>query len=348
MRFFLSALAALSIFTTHVRAADPVITVTTARVAEKRTTATTHGTGLVAPWKEVAVTAGVQGVVIKKIAVEAGDIIEAGDEIATFDSRTLKAAIERAKSAVAAADATLAGAEAALSRGKALYAASALSVEKMEALETAVVQAHSARNQAVSSMGDMVIAAEDGKLVSPVNGIVLMVASNAGATSGTSPLVTIAQEGRLEVTADIPEKRLSSIFAGQRADITGLDGKRRTGTVRTVAPVVNPQTHMGSVTVTLDDADGMKPGMFARVAIEADAGVSTVVPAAAVTYRANSPKVFAMTPEGRVKAISVRPLATKEGETSIVGDIRDGDAVVVDGAGFVEDGDLVKIGETNR
>ncbi|MNS41171.1 multidrug efflux system subunit MdtA [compost metagenome] len=82
--------------------------------------------------------------------------------------------------------------------------------------------------------------------------------------------------------------------------------------------------------------------MFARAAIDAGAQPATVVPTGAVLYRNNKAGVFVL---GADNAASFRPvtvLSRRDDQTSVSG-VEPGVRVVVQGAGFLSDGDKVTI-----
>lgn len=348
MRFIHIALVSSLLAVGQAEAAEPVMTVVSARAMSKQTATLVHGTGTVAPWREVQVSADVQGVVISEMVVEPGDSVAVGDTLAVLDDRALATALERAVAAERSAEADLAQASAALARGRSLSSSKAVSEESIESLETAAARAEAAKAQAKANLSDASRDAEKALVRSPVAGTVLSVALNAGATSTNGALVVVAREGRLEVSADVPERRLSLVRPGQPVSIKGLDGAVQQGTVRLVSPVVDEKTHLGKVVVTLNGPGSLRTGMFARVAISAEPREAVVVPAGAITYRANTATVFRIGDDARVEAVKVVPGQTSDGLTSVEGGIADGDAVVVDGAGFVEDGDLVAIAGAAR
>lgn len=337
------ALAALLVVPAEAFAKDPVMTVTTGNAVSKETSTIVHGTGGVAAWKEVSVSPAVQGVVINSLDVEPGDVVVEGQALATLDDRSLRTAVERAAASLASSEAALSTATAAMARGNSLSSSRAVSQESIETLAAAVSQATAERTKAATELADARKAASDGILTSPVAGTVMTVSSNAGSTTGSTALVTVARDGRLEVASLIPERNLYLLAPGQKVSVTGLDGSVEEGEVRLVSPVVDAKTHLGTVWVSLPSGTRLRTGMFARVAIQAEPGRAIVVPAGAITYRSNSATVFAVGSDMKVRAVAVRPGSTVDGETSVSGSIVDGESVVVDGAGFVEDGDFVAV-----
>lgn len=205
MRFINIALVSSLLAVGHAEAAEPVMTVVSARAMAKQTATLVHGIGTVAPWREVQVSADIQGVVISEMVVEPGDSVAVGDTLAVLDNRALATALERAVAAERSAEADLAQARAALTRGRSLSSSKAVSEESIESLETAAARAEAAKAQAKANLSDASRDAEKALVRSPVAGTVLSVALNAGATSTNGALVVIASEGKLEVSADVPD-----------------------------------------------------------------------------------------------------------------------------------------------
>ena len=87
---------------------------------------------------------------------------------------------------------------------------------------------------------------------------------------------------------------------------------------------------------------GFRPGMFGRARIDVGANPSVTVPTAAVLYRENRPGVFILDNQGRAR---FRPVAiqTRAAEWTAVDGVEAGARVIVQGAGFLGEGDRVRV-----
>jgi multidrug efflux pump subunit AcrA (membrane-fusion protein) len=116
-----------------------------------------------------------------------------------------------------------------------------------------------------------------------------------------------------------------------------------TGRVRIVTSEVNTTSRVGVARVALSSMGGFRPGMFARAVIDAGDQPALVVPSASVLYRENRPGVFVVDGAKKVHFRRISVLATTGDRIAATG-LTAGDSVVVEGAGFLGEGDLVRIG----
>jgi hypothetical protein len=95
--------------------------------------------------------------------------------------------------------------------------------------------------------------------------------------------------------------------------------------------------------VALSSMGGFRPGMFARATIDAGDQPALTVPSASVLYRENRPGVFVVDAARKVHFRRIAVLATTGDRVAATG-LNAGERVVVDGAGFLGEGDLVRVG----
>ena len=84
------------------------------------------------------------------------------------------------------------------------------------------------------------------------------------------------------------------------------------------------------------------PENTARADIDVGAQPATVVPTAAVLYRNNKAGVFLLQTDSTVRFQPIEVIARNETQTSVSG-VQPGVRVVVDGAGFLNQGDRVRV-----
>jgi RND family efflux transporter MFP subunit len=150
----------------------------------------------------------------------------------------------------------------------------------------------------------------------------------------------MVRDGRLELDAQVPETELALIRAGQSASISSDQVGETTGRVRIVTPEVNAENRLGIARIALTGGGGFRPGMFAKAQIDVGAQPTITVPTAAVLYRENRSGVFVLSADKTVRFQPVSVLSRAEDRTSVTG-IEAGVQVVVEGAGFLGDGDTV-------
>ncbi|TPO21508.1 efflux RND transporter periplasmic adaptor subunit [Mesorhizobium sp. CU2] len=327
---------------TRVRAAT--LTVAVEKVVPQTVTASISATGTVAAWQEATIGAEENGLRLTEVLVQEGDHVKLGDVVARLEDTLLKAQLAEQKAAVAQAQATLESAQSAAARAQKLLASNAISTETAEDKTTAVKTGRAALDQAEAA-ADMLQAQLDRTTIhAPFDGIVSTRPAVAGSIvqAGTE-LMKIVRDGRLEVGVLIPEKDLAAISVGQQATITDAAGRDFSGSVSSIAETVNSTTRLATVYVSVGEGSGLKPGMFARVSIATASSSLLSVAEAALVWHDGKPAVFVVDGAGKANARPVVTGTRQDGRVAIQSGLSEGDSVVVAGAGFLSDGNLVRV-----
>jgi multidrug efflux pump subunit AcrA (membrane-fusion protein) len=113
------------------------------------------------------------------------------------------------------------------------------------------------------------------------------------------------------------------------------------------APTVDPQSRAALVYVDLDPAaDKVAPakaGMFARGEFDLGASSALTVPQQAVVLRDGFSYVFRVNPDQHVSQLKVKTGRRIGDQVEVLEGLPPDAAVVASGAGFLNDGDLVKV-----
>jgi HlyD family secretion protein len=204
----------------------------------------------------------------------------------------------------------------------------------------------------------------------PVSGIVAEQLTRVGDVTGVPPqtqvatvvggsqkLFSIIQDGQLELQALVPENQLGQIKVGASVQITSArdNSVRLQGTVRDIEAIINQQRREATVKIDLPSTTVLKPGMFASAAITTTTQMGVAVPQKAVQSQSDgNTVVFMLSGEDTVTGAStkvdkIRTQKVEVGEIlngdriEIKSGLRVGDRIVVDGAGYVKDGDTVRV-----
>jgi HlyD family secretion protein len=197
----------------------------------------------------------------------------------------------------------------------------------------------------------------------PVSGIVGKKLARVGDMTGVAPqsqvgtvvggsqqLFSIIREGSLELQAQFPETLLPQIKVGARVQINSDSNNRNSlrGTIREIEPVVNQQRREATIKIDLPANNAFKPGMFARALITTKTSLGVAIPQKAIIPQPDgSAIVFILSGEDTVTAQKVElGESVSGGKVEIKSGLQAGAQVVVDGAGYLKDGDRVRIAQS--
>lgn len=322
--------------------ASLTITATVARVGTLDRAVEASGT--IVAWQDVSVGAETGGLTVVRLLVDEGDYVRQGQLLLQMNDSLLVAQRRQREASVAAAKATLAQASADLARARELkdkgYLAQAALDKSIAGEQTAAANVAMAQ----ASLSETLARLDQASVRAPVSGLIAARSVVAGqiVTAG-SPLFRLVRDGRLELSAQVPEAELATVRAGQPAVISTSEVGQAAGRVRIVTPQVDPATRVGLARVALLDRGAFRPGMFAKAVINVGAQQAVLAPQSSILYRDNKPGLFVIDAQG---AAHFRPVVTGARSGDLV-EIRQGlqagERVAVQGAGFLAEGDRVKI-----
>ena len=299
--------------------------------------------GTVTAWEEVPIGAEAGGLVATAVYVDEGAYVRQGQPLVQMNTALLEAQVRQQQAAVQTAEANVSRDDAALGRAQELKERGFLS---QASLDTALAnQRASAANlaSARASLAETRTRLSQATVRAPVSGQIISRSVTRGQIiSAGTELFRMVRDGRLELDAQVPETELALIRAGQSAQVTSSQAAPTTGTVRIVTPEVDAETRLGLARVALSPGSALRPGMFARAVIDVGAQPATVVPTSAILYRNNRAGVFVMASADTVRFQPITVLNRQATQTSVSG-VTAGTRVVVEGAGFLNEGDRVRI-----
>jgi len=317
-------------------------TVTVATATLENLPRTVTASGSISAWEEVPVGAEAGGLTATGVFVDEGSYVRQGQPLVQMNDALLQAQLRQQQAAVQTAEANVARDQAALDRAQELKERGFLS---QASLDTALAnQRASAANLAAAraSLSETRTRLSQATVRAPVSGLVISRSVTRGQIIGAgTELFRIVRDGRLELDAQVPETELALVRSGQSAVISSDQVGETTGTVRIVTPEVNAESRLGVARIALAGG-GFRPGMFARARIQVGDQPAVTVPTASVLYRENRAGVFVMGTDGRARFRPVTVLSRTTNRTAVTG-IEAGVRVVVEGAGFLGEGDRVTV-----
>jgi HlyD family secretion protein len=305
---------------------------------------TLKANGNVVAWQEAVIGAEIANYRITAVNVDVGDSVRKGQRLASIASETVASELAEARAGVVELEASVAeaksnAARAAELRAKGFYSEQlSTQYRTIENTAAAKLAAARARQQAAEvKMGKTAILAPDDGVISA------RLATVGSLTQPGQELFRLIRGGRLEWRAEVPSAELGRVQPGMNVTLTGPAGETADGTVRVVAPSVDTATRNGLVYVDLPAGTKIRAGMFASGVFELGRTQALTVPQSAVVLREGFAYVFRLEGENRVAQLKVMPGRRVGERIEIVEGLKAGERVVAAGAGFLADGDTVKI-----
>lgn len=306
------------------------MTVTAALVTQTQWPAVFETSGAVQPWQEAVIGAQVNGLRLAEVLANVGDRVRRGQVLARYDADLLRA--DEARLA-----ATAEQAEANWQRASQLKDTGSMSAQDLLQYQT---QAQIAKAQLRSTQLQIQYAV----VVAPDDGVVSASSATLGAVSSNGQeLFRLIRRGRLEWRGEFTAEQLVRIAAGMPIRLRLPGGAMVMGKIRQVAPSVDGKTRLGVVYADLDDASGVRAGMYVAGSVELARTPALIVPAAGLVLRDGHSYVFRLDAEGQVKQQAVSAGRRQGNAVEILNGLAAGDRVVVSGAGFLNDGDIVHV-----
>ncbi len=296
--------------------------------------------------REDAVLAAKQSGQIKRVRVQVGDRVRAGQPLVEMDGAMAAIAVENARAAVRLAEANLAAAERELRRGTALAEQQALDEAGLNRTRTAselaaaqLEQARAGLRMAEQSLADTVI-------VAPFSGVVTGKFRNAGdsvTAMPVTPIVALADVDHLEARLAVPEGVEPFVQGGQKVlGTTTPGGQRFEGAVRVKNAVVDPMSRTVEVLVDVTKAEGaaLRPGTLVNVDFGGFGDKDGLyVPSNAVLGEGKDRYVFVIA-GGKAERRAIRAVQVNPGVVAVEGGLDAATAVILD-PGTLAAGDAV-------
>lgn len=327
----------------------PALAVTTVAPQRSPITLRLPANGNVAAWQEAIIGAEANGLRLLEVRVNVGDTVRKGQVLATFATETVEADLAQARASLAEARAAAAESQANADRARTLTATGALSAQQIQQYATAAQtgQARVEAAQAVVRVQQLRVAQT--RVLAPDSGVISARTATVGGVVGAgTELFRLVRRGRLEWRAEVASHELPRIQTGMQAEVTAASGTRVTGTVRSIAPTVDPQTRNALVYVDLPAHQDVRAGMFARGDFLLGARDALTVPQSAIVVRDGFSAVFELVEGGRVQMRRVQTGQRVGDRVEVLQGLRPEAQVVERGGAFLNDGDLVRVTQAEK
>jgi RND family efflux transporter MFP subunit len=282
------------------------------------------------------------GGVVTRLGVDAGDAVVRGQVLAILDDTTAGARLRQS-----AAD--LERVRRDVARYEGLAASGMISRKQMDDQRTALLQAQAAYDSAAfDSRGT--------QLVSPASGVVLSRSAQVGeVVQPGQTILTIADAASgLVLRVPVADRDLPKVRLGAAAEVrlAALPNQSLAGRVTRIGQEADARSGAVMTEISVPAQSGLRSGMLGEarlVGAGAPSGRASLarVPAETV-IEANGGRAFVYRVDSR--GIARRTQVTFEGfdgDDALVSGLPPGDRLITAGAGYVRDGEAVKVVEFN-
>jgi RND family efflux transporter MFP subunit len=266
---------------------------------------------------------------IDKMPVVLGQRVKGGELVARLDAAEINARLEQAEAA-------LEQSEREWKRVSALFEQQAATRSEYDAAQSRNRVAKGAAAEAKAMMGYV-------DVVAPFDGVVTKKWADVGdlAVPG-KPLLSIEDPTALQLVADLPQAIAAYVQRDARlaAHVDGVHGEL-TGTVSEIAPAADSISRTVRIKVDLSLQPGLSSGQFARLLVPVGESNTLRVPVSAVMERGQLEIVFVVGNQ-HAQMHLVKTGKRIGDDVEILSGLHAGDAVVIEGAAQLTDGQPVE------
>ena len=283
---------------------------------------------------------------IKRVRVQVGDRVKAGQPLVEMDAALQAIGVENARAALKVAEANLASAQRELKRGQALSDQQVMPEATFDRLKTGAEMAAAQADQARAGLRTAEQQLADSVITAPFNGVITGRFKNAGdsvTAMPLTPIVSIADVDHLEARLAVPEGVEPFVKVGQKVTgVTTPGAQKFEAVVRVKNAVVDPGSRTIEVLADVVKVEGapLRPGTLANVDFGGFGDKDGLyVPSSAVQTAGNESWVFVIV-GGKAERRDIKPVQVNPGTVAVEGGLDAGAAVILD-PGTLAAGDAV-------
>jgi multidrug efflux pump subunit AcrA (membrane-fusion protein) len=330
-----------------------------------------EATGTVRAHVSSVLSARVMGY-IREIKVQAGDTVQAGQEVASIDAREIDTALRQAEAArteaqgalpevdnaIAAAEAKLDLATATFNRMKTLFSEKSITNQefdeaqarfKMARANVEMARSKKAQLQAKIRQADEAVAQariQQGymRVAAPFTGLVVERKAEPGMLAAPGmPILLIEQAGAYRLEAAVEESRLASIKAGTpvtvRLDAASQDIE---GRVAEIVPALDTMSRTFTARINLPASPLVRSGLFGRALFPVGEKSALTVPASAIVRQGQVERAFVAL-NGVARARLVKTGSSRDGAVEILSGLSEGEHVIAPVPAALVDGARIEV-----
>ena len=312
--------------------------------------------GTLEAWERAPLYARVTGYV-ESVAVEIGDEVEAGAELATITVPEMDSQLAAARARVEQGRAELELAKLTRSRNQELRRHNADAVAKQAVDQSAAEEkVEQARLQlAEAELARLEALADFSTIRAPFSGRITKrllhpgALAKEGTNSGAEPVVEISRSDRLRLRFYVPGSMIAAVHKGQTVHVRldALPGRTIEAEVSRLSGMLNPATRSARAEIDVSNASGdLQPGMYASIDLTAERVPSWAVASRAV--RGNGQERYVLVVENDLCVRRDVLVVEDDGRTALLArGVTESDSVVVAGSPLARHGSACRAAVAN-
>jgi RND family efflux transporter MFP subunit len=333
------------------------------------------------PYQEVELHAKVAGY-IKRINVDIGDRVRAGQVLATLDVPEIQAQVQGATAGVRQTREQITRAKSEVQQAQANYDALHSESQRLQQAakaqpgliaeqelddarakdQAAAAQVDAAKSGLSATQQQLGVSQADqlhyssladySRITAPFTGVVTWRYADTGAliqagtsNAGSMPVVKLAEIDKLRLRLPVPESLAPFVHVGDTAQIQVQALNREfSGRVTRDTDALDPSTRTMQVEIDVPNPKSeLEPGMYAQVTLNiARAGNALVVPIQSVDESGSQPTVMLVDSSNHVQRRTVQTGISTANRTEILSGLKEGDRIIATNLSSYQAGELVQ------
>lgn len=326
------------------------VSVEIAKAEKKEVPVDVDSIGTVTPISSVALKSRVETTIVG-VHFEDGARVKEGDLLFTLDARQIDAQIAQAEGTLAKDRSQLELGQRDFKRYSDLIVKGATTQVSVDNAKTAMDTANATIQADQANLDNLKVQKSYTLITAPISGRISAASVKVGnfvRPADTAALATINQMAPVYVTFAVPQRVLSDLRDGMKADLSSVvasipgNGKSESGKIAMVENTVDPTTGMVTVRGIMDNqSELLWPGILVTTKLIVRTEEAVIVPSVGVQRSQSGDYVFVVK-DGKAVVQPVTISRTSQGNSIVERGLSGGEDIVVDGQLLLSNGSAVE------
>lgn len=322
----------------------PVLSVTVVRPQRQHWPVELAANGNIVPWHEAIISSDVAQLRLTQVWVDVGDQVKSGQVLATWDDMPVRHELAQAVATLEQMQAAWAETAEQTQRAQAMRGSGAVSEQHIAVLEHQLQAAKAKVAAARSQVDSLRLRLYRTQVRAPDDGVISARSASMGAVATLGgELFRLLRQQRLQWRAELGARDLAQLSADASVQLQLDDGVTLRGRISRLAPSLDPRTRQGAVYVDIPVHPAARAGMFAHGRFILASQPALTLPHQAVVMREAFSYVFELGHRQQVSLRKVHIGRRQADRVEVLSGLSADAQVVASGAGFLNDGDTVRV-----